>query len=115
VDPVNEYDRYAADLTRAANDLDEDAEQAVERVAVGSLAVAQARVPVLTGRLRSEIRVRRRGLVVAIESPTPYAVFVEYGTSDTPPQPFMAPAFEYGAVRLVREVEKIRDEVVNEL
>jgi HK97 gp10 family phage protein len=115
VDPVSEFDRYADDLRRAAEGLDEEAEAAVMRVARGALRVAQAKAPVATGTLRNDLHIVRRGSVVAVESSVPYAVFQEYGTSTMPPHPYIGPAFAQGAVNLVREVEGIRDEVAEVL
>jgi HK97 gp10 family phage protein len=44
--------------------------------------------PVATGTLKASIQVVSDGVAVT----APYAAFVEYGTSDTPPQPFTGPA-----------------------
>lgn len=44
--------------------------------------------PVDTGRLRASIQPSSEGVRVGV----PYAGFVEYGTSDTAPQPFAQPA-----------------------
>ena len=50
--------------------------------------------PVDTGRLRDSIQTTDDGVIVGV----PYGGFVEYGTSDTAPQPFVAPAVN----RLIR-------------
>jgi hypothetical protein len=47
---------------------------------------------VLTGRLREGIRVQVAGLSAEVVSTVRYADYVEYGTSDTAPQPYMRPA-----------------------
>jgi HK97 gp10 family phage protein len=44
--------------------------------------------PVDTGALRASIQITDDGVAVGV----PYAAFVEYGTSDTAPQPFAGPA-----------------------
>lgn len=44
--------------------------------------------PVDTGALRDSIEVTDDGVIVDV----PYGAFVEYGTSDTAPQPFASPA-----------------------
>ncbi len=49
---------------------------------------ASARAPVDTGALRDSIHAEPGKVVVEV----PYAAFVEYGTSDTPAQPFLRPA-----------------------
>jgi HK97 gp10 family phage protein len=48
----------------------------------------QDRAPVLTGELRDSITVTDEGVEVLAE----YGPYVEYGTADTPPQPFAGPA-----------------------
>jgi HK97 gp10 family phage protein len=50
--------------------------------------------PVRTGALRDSIRETNDGVEVGV----PYGGFVEYGTSDTAPQPFVGPAVN----RLIR-------------
>lgn len=49
---------------------------------------ARAMAPVDTGALRDSIAVTENGVGVGV----PYASFVEYGTSDTPAQPYLRPA-----------------------
>ena len=49
---------------------------------------ARSRAPVDTGALRDSIDVQPGKVTVSV----PYAAFVEYGTSDTPAQPFLRPA-----------------------
>jgi len=59
---------------------------------------AQALAPVLTGALRASIEARSRGITSTAESvitaDVPYAAFVEFGTSDTPAQPYLRPALD---------------------
>ena len=47
--------------------------------------------PVDTGRLRDSIQTTSEGVVVGVD----YGAYVEYGTSDTAPQPFTVPAINY--------------------
>ena len=57
---------------------------------------AEARVPVATGRLRDSLQIaadpEEDGTLVGTD--VEYAVYVEYGTSDTAAQPFLRPALE---------------------
>lgn len=112
---MNEYTRYARDLARSALGLDKEAEQAVTRVAGGALATAQRLAPVESGALRANLRMRRRGSVAVVESTLYYSAFQEFGTSKMAPNPFMEPAATLWGPRLVQEVEKIRDGVVEDL
>jgi HK97 gp10 family phage protein len=52
------------------------------------IADAKTRVPVLTGTLRDSIGPDEDGYGAG----APYAPFVEFGTSDTAPQPFIGPS-----------------------
>lgn len=52
---------------------------------------ALTRVPVLTGTLRDSIGEDGEG---GYGADTDYAAYVEYGTSDTAPQPFIGPSSE---------------------
>ena len=53
---------------------------------------AKARAPVLTGALRDSIVIESDGADKLVGSHLEYAGFVEYGTSDTPRQPYLRPA-----------------------
>lgn len=57
---------------------------------------AKASAPVLTGYMKSTVFVKydSDGLGFELGATAYYTEFVEYGTSVTPPQPFITPAFE---------------------
>jgi HK97 gp10 family phage protein len=58
---------------------------------------AKARAPVLTGTLRDSIHTEpdpENANAVLVGSDVDYAIYVEYGTSDTPMQPFLRPAVD---------------------
>lgn len=59
---------------------------------------AQALAPVRTGALRASIASHAEGITTtakaAITAEVPYAAFVEFGTSDTPAQPYLRPALD---------------------
>lgn len=71
------------------------------------LTEAAGRVPERTGKLKSSLgrNVREDGLQAAVGSSDYKAKFVEFGTEDTPAQPFLWPAFKLGA-RFVRGQSK---------
>jgi HK97 gp10 family phage protein len=48
----------------------------------------RSRAPVRTGTLKASIRETEDGVIVG----APYGAYVEYGTSDTAPQPFVTPS-----------------------
>lgn len=75
-----------------------EARDGVQTVASDIAAVAREHVPVVTGRLRDSIGTRRtmskgqEGDTVRVEATAPYAQFVELGTRNMPPQPFLRPS-----------------------
>lgn len=112
---MNEFARFAKELAKAAAGIDEKGNRAAEKVGRGALTSAQANAPVDSGELRRTMRMRRRGPVAVVESDTYYSAFQEFGTSRMAPNPFMGPAVDEWAPRLLREVEGIRDDVIEEL
>lgn len=64
---------------------------------------AVSRAPVLTHKLQQSIgrNARPDGLQTAVGSGDPKARFVEFGTGDTPAEPFLFPAFRIGS-RVIR-------------
>lgn len=67
----------------------------VEAAAQAVAAVAREKAPVDTGALRDSISVvEAEGNSRDVIADVPYANFVEFGTSDTEPEPFLRPAVE---------------------
>lgn len=87
------------------------AQAAVRKVATDIQATAQRLAPVDTGFLRSSIGVTYSGagatFSAQIAATADYAGYVEYGTSRTPPQPFMRPAFDQHAPALQAAMARI--------
>lgn len=89
---------FAQELDRGVAQYERDGEKALDELGNKIVARAQSLVPTDTGRLRSSIRVVAKGrdaagphVDVGAEG-VDYAVYVEYGTDDTTPQPYMRPA-----------------------
>lgn len=88
----------ASELRKAGQEVEKDAK---------SLA------PVDTGALRDSISTNAEGdgrfalMTVEVGPTVDYARLVEYGTSDTSPQPFMRPAFEKATSKLEVELDRI--------
>lgn len=59
-------------------------------------ALARQLAPVDSGDLKSSISVEKDGDGYVVAPHTPYDIFVEFGTSDSPAQPFLTPASERG-------------------
>lgn len=64
--------------------------------AAADAAAEEARrlAPVDSGELAESIRTRKHGAGYRVEVTAAHAGFVEFGTEDTRPQPFVRPAFE---------------------
>lgn len=61
---------------------------------------ARSLVPVRTGRLRNSLMHEVRGLTLKVGSrDVPYSMYVEYGTSRSPAQPYLRPAIEQAGRR----------------
>jgi len=63
---------------------------------------AKARAPVLTGALRDSIHTETDSEGARVGTSIPYAAPVEFGTSDTPAQPFLRPAADQAAPGFAR-------------
>lgn len=100
----SQVSRLAADLGAAPVKVAADSTRAVSRSADRTQHDAQRFAPILTGALREGIVVVGEGLTASVVSTAPYADYVEYGTSDTAPQPYMRPAAELAGPRLADDV-----------
>lgn len=101
----------ARSLSAAAVAAEPLAQAAIRKVATDIQATAQRLAPVDTGFLRSSIGVTYSGAGASfsaqIAATAEYAGFVEYGTSRTPPQPFLGPAFDQHLPRLEAAMARI--------
>lgn len=86
---------FAARLRKMASAVEAEAEIALRQAAERAAAEARACAPVDRGTLRAGIRMDGAGRMEArVVSAAPHAAMVEYGTSRTPPRPYMLPAAE---------------------
>lgn len=103
---MSELDRLADDLAAAPVKVRGVSIEVVAKVAHRTKADAQRFAPVRTGHLRGSIDATSHGMSATITASTgdgahrEYADYVEYGTSDTRPQPYMRPAAALAAGRL---------------
>lgn len=113
----SEFARFATALRIAAGGLEKRAKVSVDRAAKGALQTARANAPVDSGHLRSSLRVNARSgeIRAVVESSDFKARFQEFGTSQMAPNPFMQPAFERWAPVLVKDLERIVDDMAGEL
>lgn len=97
---MNNFPKIIANLKQA--------DQAVERAARNIETAAKVAAPVDTGRLQGSIHVESLGPAArAIGTDVEYATFVEFGTRHMAAQPFLIPAFEAEAPRLLAELKKL--------
>jgi HK97 gp10 family phage protein len=85
------YDKFPALAAR----LPEAVREIVQETIYGIETTAKIRCPVDTGALRASIQSEMTGETSGqVGTNITYAIFVEYGTSKAPAQPYMTPAAE---------------------
>lgn len=104
--------KLISNLTRIAAQAPQAAEAALQQTGEDIASLASQLAPVKTGALRDSIRPENvsEGTVL-VGTDKEYAVYVEYGTSESAAQSFLTPAFLQSEatfkVRLKQEIEKI--------
>lgn len=109
---VSEMVALAGDLDRAAVTAEVKTRAAVRSSTGTAERVAKTLVPVLTGELHDSIEASADGLDGTVTAGTDHAEYVEDGTSDTAPQPFMGPALQRGADELTAQLTHIAGTVL---
>lgn len=99
--------KLAADLGAAPGRVRHDVEGILERAADNLVARARALAPVETGELRNSIRASGSGMDRAVTAAVDHAVYVEHGTRNMQPRPFMGPATDAVAPELVADLGKV--------
>lgn len=98
--------KLRAQLIAMAKRLEESGKVAERKGAEEVRDDMQVLVPVDSGRLRDSIRIEETGpgLDVGPGDEVDYSMFVEYGTSEMPAQPYAGPAADRARVRFVDTV-----------
>jgi hypothetical protein len=82
----------------------EEVQRATEGFADEALSRAKSYAPVLSGELRAGLTASvidgTHGPIVLLEDSADHAISVEYGTIDTPAQPYLVPAIYEAAKRI---------------
>lgn len=104
----------SASLKSAGATITHRASLVVRRSAIALASHARANAAVDTGFMQSSIDTAfDSGGLAAIISPTAeYSVYVEYGTSRMPPQPFMSPALDAIEPSFISAMESLGGEVL---
>lgn len=106
---VGELNALAASLAASAVRVTGETQQVVAKSGLALQADAQALAPSLTGTLRGSIKADIGALVATVGPTVDYGGYVEYGTSDTAPQPYMGPALDKNADPFVADLEEVTD------
>jgi HK97 gp10 family phage protein len=98
-------------LSAIADAADGAVSEALFRTAADIVGIAKQLAPIDTGALKQSIgAIPQSSTSVVIGSDKEYAPYVEYGTADSPAQPFLTPAFVQSVptfkVRLAEAVSK---------
>lgn len=88
---VSELDDLVADLAAAPKKAERVSSKRMTEIARQFRDDAQAAAPVDTGELRDSFEIQGGKDYRIVKATARHAFFVEFGTSDTPPQPFMWP------------------------
>lgn len=102
----SEVDRLAGDIAEAGPKAEKVSSTQLSKVAKHTQSAAKSHAPVDTGTLRDSITIRGGKDYRIVGSELRYAGFVEFGTSDTAPQPYIWPAARVAETELF---EALRD------
>jgi len=89
---MSEVVRLAADIAEAPPKLERTSSQKLSEIAAQLRDDARAAAPVDTGELRNSISMSGGRDYRRVAATAAHAFYVEFGTSDTGPQPYMWPA-----------------------
>lgn len=94
------------DISELSQTLMERVNKVKQNVVDESVAQMKTLAPVNTGALRDSIGVEENGNTVTIGASTEYAPFVELGTENTDPNPFVRPTVDSIDAIIKRAIEK---------
>lgn len=106
---ISELTDLAADLAAAGPKVTKRTSAQMTEVAAQFRDDAKADAPVDTGVLRDSIVVRGGKDYRDVVATARHAFFVEFGTGDTAPQPFMWPQVPAATKRLAEALESVAD------
>jgi len=112
---VKGLDELARQLEKLSPAILEAAEQAVQEETEATADDMRRFAPERTGELKRGIQAERDGLEGRAVATARHSTFVEHGTSDTPEQPFAAPAAELSRKRFPERVGEIVKQGLKEL
>lgn len=104
-----QLDRLVRDFDMAGPKVEKASSESLTRIARELRDDARASAPVRTGKLKSSIRVQGGKDWRLVKSDLRYSAFVEFGTSDTPPQPYLWPHARKAQQSLIEAMERDSD------
>lgn len=104
---TSELDGLATDLAAAGPKATIVSSAAMSAIAAQMRDDARSAAPVNTGELRDSIRVRGGADYRIVEATARHAFFVEFGTSDTSPQPYLWPQAGRASERMAEALSAI--------
>lgn len=107
---ASQLDALAAEIVADTARIESKAPRSVRDRTNALANTARALAPVRTGALRAGISSRTFGTTGEVVSSADYSDYVEDGTSDTAPQPFMGPAASLHERGLVADFEQLAGE-----
>lgn len=97
---------FEAGVAKEVADLISRSDQEVWLTAKDVENRAKALAPVLTGELRDSIQARKTADGAEVTVGTDHGFYTEFGTSDTPTQPFLRPAVQEAAGKFGRRLSQ---------
>jgi HK97 gp10 family phage protein len=97
---LSDVTKLVADLAAAPARVERVSSAKMTEIASRLRDDARANAPVDTGELRDSIEIHGGKGYRIVRATAPHSFFVEFGTSDTAPQPFMWPAAARAAVAM---------------
>jgi len=107
----DDLDKLIANLSRIGGAVGEKVKDEIVLTAIEIETEAKMKCPVDTGRLRSSIvaMTDRDKMAALVGTNVEYAAYVELGTNNQQPQPFLYPAFFNNAKKMFERLTKILD------
>lgn len=80
-------------------EISKELSEVLDKTAEAVAEDARSEAPVSTGKLRDSIHVESEGNTRRIGTDVDYAVYLETGTSTSPPKPFLTPAMQRAEIK----------------
>lgn len=89
---------------KSLSNIDKLVEQGLRKAALRVEGSAKELTPVDTGNLRASIKVTPKKLSASVGTNVEYAGYVELGTANQPPQPYLYPALMQNKEQILKDI-----------